>query len=349
MDATGLLGLLVVILAVDTVAIGALLVLTLRPPASADRRERWLGVAPTAPSRTRAVPMLARPPAESPLGAAAAFVGDRTEASPVPAGDHDPLADAISAFLGRTDGLFRAGGGGAIAAPEGPSDVAATVAATAASAGRLDPPATGPRPGPEMASPMRPSRYVASGSVPIDRSRPPEDSTGTAAPGPTGLPDSTGLPVPTAAPGPASPATGPGPDVPSSPVAPARPATRLSVALVGLDARPSVVAEAALVAAVARLSPVIGGLLRERSRSRDIVRVDGPGRFSVDLPETTPEGAAVLAARLGDSCESWLAAELPPLRLELWLADLTGRSTSSIAPTARPNGPERRRSLTLDA
>ncbi len=362
MDAPGLLGLLVVIVAVDTLAIGAILVLTLRRPASVERRERWLGVAPTGPSRTRVMPMLAGPPAEAPLGPAAGSVGDRMRASPVSAGDHDPLADAISAFLGRTDGLFRVGGGvGAIADPEQPSVAAATVAATTVPAGRLGAPAIGLRTGPEMAPPMRPSRYVASGSVPLDRSRPPEGSTGAAAPGPpegpTGLPDSTGtgvsgpigLSVPTGAPAPASPASGPGPDVPPSPVVPARPATHLSVALVGLDARPSVVAEAALVASVARLSPVIGGLLRERSRSRDIVRVDGPGRFSVDLPETTAEGAAGLGARLADSCESWLAAELPPLRLELWLADLTGRSIPSIAPTARPNGPERRRSLTRDA
>ena len=200
MDATGLLGLLVVIVACDTVAIGALLVLTLRRPTSVDRREYWQALAARSAQLGPQMPTPAGPTVVPPVGAIPR-VDDAAQPQLVPAGERDPLADAISAFLSRGDGLFRAGAAGgavaggtaaaatdAAAAAETPSDAVPVEAAAAVPAGGRDVPAIGPRSGPEIASPMRPSRYVASGSVPMDRSGPPDEPTGPATPGPTGIP-----------------------------------------------------------------------------------------------------------------------------------------------------------------
>jgi hypothetical protein len=72
---------------------------------------------------------------------------------------------------------------------------------------------------------------------------------------------------------------------------------------------------------------------------------EGPGRFSVVLPATTVDGAVSVASRLVGSCDAWLAAETPPLRLDIEVADLPGGVPSSDPDPARDSGPERRRSL----
>jgi hypothetical protein len=124
-------------------------------------------------------------------------------------------------------------------------------------------------------------------------------------------------------------------------VARRRPASRLDVRLVSRD--PAGPAGAA--AAIARLGPVVGGLLRERSRARDSVTAVGPGRFSMVLPETPLDGGEVVATRLVATCEAWLAAETPPLRLDLSVSDHPA-GLPSVDPTPdRPGGPERRRTL----
>jgi hypothetical protein len=359
MDASGLLGLLVVVVLFDTLAIGALLVVTLRRP-SPIRLESWSGRDRGAGIRTAPVASPAGRPA--PTARAEAVVLDGIADSPASAAAPDPLADAITAFLGRSDGVFRTGVPPADPAP-------ATDASSPATSGPRPPtgePATAHGSAPivpePLIAPMRPSRYVASGTpraaqdpAPVDPPRaaaetgPAETAADASAPPADRTPAPPALPTSGATPRPATDGLATAGRPAPGPTALPRPATRLSATLIGLDRQPSIVDEAAQVAAAARLSPVIAGLLRERSRAGDLVRVDGPGRFSLDLPDTTIAGAGALAGRLIDSCEAWLAAELPPLRLDLSLADLTGREIGPVTATARPSGPERRRLSTLNA
>jgi hypothetical protein len=72
---------------------------------------------------------------------------------------------------------------------------------------------------------------------------------------------------------------------------------------------------------------------------------EGSGRFSVVLPATSVDGAVAVASRLVGSCDAWLAAETPPLRLDLEAADLPGGVPAADPGPARDSGPERRRSL----
>ena len=349
MDATGLLALLVVIVALDTIAIGALVLLTLRRPRI--RLDGWSGRGAGAWSGAALTPPLA---ADAP----AAATGNRADGAALGTAEPDPLADAITAFLGRSDGLFRSGGPAvAPAAPLAAEPTSAAASQAAASQAAASPVTASPvadepafRPVPVVAL-LRPSRYVASGNRPPAPTSPAPDST----PAPAtetapGALDRGPVPVAIDA-GPArTPSEGvavanlpPGPAPQPEPGFPSRPATRLTTALTAIDPELSVVAEAALVAAAARLSPVIAGVLRERSRAGDVVRVVAPGRFSIDLPDTTTIGAGVLGARLRDSCEAWLAAELPPLRLDLAAAALAGGEMGSGTTIARSAGPERRR------
>ena len=101
--------------------------------------------------------------------------------------------------------------------------------------------------------------------------------------------------------------------------------------------------------AVDRLGPVIGGLLRERTRLDDAVVGDGPGRFVVVLPDTPLAGAEALADRLQASCEAWLAVEQPPLRLALAAAAHDDPALGPPPDRRRAAGPERRRPLLQDA
>jgi hypothetical protein len=101
--------------------------------------------------------------------------------------------------------------------------------------------------------------------------------------------------------------------------------------------------------AVDRLGPVIGGLLRERTRLDDAVVGDGPGRFVVVLPDTPLTGADALADRLQASCEAWLAVEQPPLRLALAAAAHDDPALGPPPDRRRAAGPERRRPLLQDA
>jgi hypothetical protein len=205
----------------------------------------------------------------------------------------DPLAGAIEAFLGRSDGLFRAGG----PAPGRPSPPS-----------RPSPPAgvsAHDRPLSEVTwATSRPSRFVPSGP-----------------PGP----------APTAG----ATATVPG----------GRSVTRVSIALAardGSDAR-------ADAEAVARLGPVIGGFLRERTRGNDSVSALTGARYSIILPDTSLEDAAALMERLTQSCDAWLAAEEPPLRLEFGLVDLPAHAAAGGSAPIRASGPERRRAVSPEA
>jgi hypothetical protein len=101
--------------------------------------------------------------------------------------------------------------------------------------------------------------------------------------------------------------------------------------------------------AVARLGPVIGGLLRERTRGRDLIEVEGPGSYAVVLPDTDLDGAEALARRLAATCDAWLAAELPPLWLELRPADQPGGAPLWGPEPGRDPATERRRSVSQDA
>jgi hypothetical protein len=98
-------------------------------------------------------------------------------------------------------------------------------------------------------------------------------------------------------------------------------------------------------AAVARLGRVIGAFIREHTRANDSVIALSGGRYSVVLPDTSLEGAAALMERLTESCDAWLAAERPPLRLEFGLADLPAYTVAGGPLTVRASGPERRRAL----
>jgi hypothetical protein len=100
---------------------------------------------------------------------------------------------------------------------------------------------------------------------------------------------------------------------------------------------------------IARLGPVIRGLLRERTRDRDRIEAEGPGRLAVVLPDTTLDGAEALGRRLAATCDAWLAAELPPLWLELRPGDQPGGVPGSAPVPGRDPGLERRRPVGQDA
>ena len=345
MDEAVLLGLLVVVVAVDTVAILTILVLTVRGRARPDRASAETiavpaAVASAAPNRPTpgARPSAdagepAVPPAE-PI-AAEPIAAEPIAAEPV-AAEPDQLADAITAFLGRSEGLFRAGvGPGAPVAPT-PSS----------------PPAILDRPRPEVTwAPARPARYVASGP----RSGTPTDDPAVDDPGR----DLGSVPPPTvdASPDPASrPTARPGleaaspglfgstePPAPAMP--PRRPASRLRVALAEREAAE----REAAAETIARLGPVIGGLLRERTRDRDRIEIDGPGSYWVVLPETSRDGAEALGRRLAATCDAWLAVELPPLWLDLRSADLPGGVPLAAPEPGWDPAAERRRHVVPDA
>ncbi len=282
MDSAVFLGLLLVLVVLDTVAIGGLLVVTLR-----DRR----------PGRGR--------PAAWPATQSEIAAGPAAAQAPRPSAD--PLAEAITAFLDRPDGLFRTGSAARSFAPGPPPTVPDPARAPLAPA-EARRPATTP-----------PSRYVASGTpVPAE---PAPQAAGPA------------VPAHPFTPGAAEPA-------PRAPLADRRPAMRLEVGLVGRDARSAAASDAAV-----RLGPVIGGLLRERTRAGDTVVASGPGRFAAILPDASRAGAAALAERLEAGCDAWLAAELPPLRLELAVAEQPGGLPPAPAAAPRVVDPDRRRSI----
>ena len=323
MDA-GLLAVLVIVVALDSVATVALVVLTLR-----DRRTRGIagdrgaasvarsaGASGAGPGRSEPDGQGAPAPAQTTASAASTSVAD------------DPLAGAISAFLDRREGVFTAGVAGAPGQGEAPgvAQGAPPGARTGQEAGGtgVDEPA-----GPVVRwAPARPARYVAAGPP----ARPPGG-----APAPAGRDPALAAP---AGPAPAGPPAAP---LPAPAAARYRPASRLGVALVARDGP-----EPDTAAAVARLGPVIGGLLRERTRARDRVAEEGPGRFVVVLPETHVDGAAALGIRLRTACDAWLAAESPPLRLELAATGLPGGVPGGFVEPARATGPERRRPLGLE-
>ena len=325
-DQAVVLGLLAVVVAVDTAAILAILGLTLRGRASAGHQH--------SPSAAAVAPSAGSGPIDEPVLAGAEgtarVVGPARAgpSAPVPAGT-DQLADAITAFLGRSEGIFRAGG-----SPATPT------LADAAPAPLLD------SPGPEVTwSPSRPARYVPSGprpARPVDRPAP--MTAGRArdgAPPPANVSTGGGSPSSADAIDPAEPLAA----RPQPVSAPARPAIRLRVALAAREPSDRVVA----VETLARVGPVIGGLLRERTRGRDRVEPDGPGRYSVVLPDTSRDGAEVLGRRIATSCDDWLAAELPPLWLELRLDDQpVGVPLAAPEPRREP-GTERRRQVSQDA
>lgn len=288
-----MLSMLVVVLVVNTATLVVLVVLTLHG------RDRASAAGPRPP--------LAGPPPQEPGPTA------------VPA---DPLAGAINAFLGRSEGLFRAGGSPAPSPPlttGAPGPAIDRVATAGREAGTVEPvPAMQPAP------PLRhPSRYVPSGPRPESASPastlPPAGSPGPSWP-------SAGLPV-----GPS--ATG------ASPPGPRRPASRLDVGLAPRSPADPV----AVAAATARLGPVVGGLLHERTRAGDSVASVASGRFSAVLPGTSIEGAEALAARLLATCDAWLAAETPALRLDLALTAVPGGVPAVSRAPDRGDGPERRR------
>lgn len=316
MDATALLAILVAVMAVNTVAIVSLVVLTVRDPRG-QGRDRPLRPTLAGPALERATTDLAASPA----------LAGRPDGTPPSVTQADPLAGAISAFLGRSDGLFRTG-----QPSPGPTEQQPT------SPPRL--PASGEPPGPLPTAgsgltgvldrsrpevrwaPSRPSRYVPSGPRP-------------GAPSARAEPGAAPVAVPAA-----QMAGGAAPVLAAAAAPPRRPASRLEVRLVGRDPA----AATAATGATARLAPVIGGLLRERTRARDSVAAEGSGRFSVVLPATSIDGAVAVASRLVGSCDAWLAAETPPLRLDLEAADLPGGVPPSDPDPARDSGPERRRS-----
>jgi hypothetical protein len=236
----------------------------------------------------------------------------------------DPLAGAISAFLTRPDGLFRAGAPASLA----PSSSVAPSSTGASPASVVQPQSPVPPAPPAPAwAPSRPVRYVAS------------------APRPMGRP-SFAEPAPAAPSGPT--VVRPRPLAPTrSPAATAVVAPRaslVSVWFVGRDASRSIVQPGA----VARLGPVIGGLLRERTRAEDSVAVEAAGRFAVTLLDTPVDGAAALTRRLALGCDAWLAAEEPPLRLEFGVSELALAARSLSERPDRGSGPERRRAVPLD-
>lgn len=249
-------------------------------------------------------------------------------------GEEDPLAGAIAAFLGRSDGLFRAGGppSGQPTAPAGRTRQALARGA----------PAGGSTPTPNVAhdrpqsevtwATSRPSRFVPSGPGPFERGNDPR----------------VGDPTRDVARSPESTAAGQfdaGVSGPSATGSAGRSVSRVSIALsardgTGAGAGPSV---------VDRLGPVVGGFIRERTRANDSVTGLTGGRYTVVLPATPLVGAAALSERLALGCDAWLAAEEPPLRLEFGLVDLPPDAIAEAPVTARASGPERRRAVPQDA
>jgi hypothetical protein len=275
-------------------------------------------------------------------------------------GAADPLAGAISAFLGRSDGLFRAGGPPPShpGRPAGPSRQAVGPGArargsTPGPSSGAQRPAPGPTDPPEPRPPIvtahdrphsevtwatsRPSRFVPSGPH-SPEARDPEA-------GPDPASDATSDAGPAVEPGSTGP-IGPGAASDAPGTAPAgRAVSRVSIALSNRDGSGA----GAGPAAVARLGPVIGGLLRERTRRSDRVSGLTGARFSLILPDTSLDGAAALTRRLAQSCDAWLAAEQPPLRLEFGWVDLPADAVSEGPVTVRLSGPERRRAVPQDA
>ncbi|MDP9483634.1 MAG: hypothetical protein M3P84_10475 [Chloroflexota bacterium] len=261
-----------------------------------------------------------------------AMLGKAAPGPAASAGEDDPLAGAISAFLGRSDGLFRAGGpspgqrvgsaGPRRQAVPGLRSTAPMPPATAAAASPLPPETRQPvvsahdRPLSEVTwATSRPSRFVPSGP------RPPEPGV---APDPIGQEARSDAP-------------------PMAPVG--LPVSRVSIAVADRDGSGA----GAGPAAVARLGPVIGGLIRERTRAGDRISGLTGGRYSLILPDTSLDGAAALSRRLAQSCDAWLAAEQPPLRLEFGWVDLPTDLRSEGPVTVRLSGPERRRTVAQDA
>jgi hypothetical protein len=315
-----ILGLLVVVAAVDTVAVFILLALTLRGR--------------SAPSSSMTMPAAlaaTTAPQDDPERDALKPIAPVAADGPVVA-EPDPLADAITAFLGRSEGLFRAGG-----APGEPRPAEANVgtgpphATSDRGSGVPNAPAILDRSLPDVTwSPARPARYVASGSRPGPS--PEHSEPETAVPGPEiGSTPVAGSPAAAAPPRPDQP--------------PRRLASRLRVALVARDQSDPEAAGPT----VARLSPVIGGLLRERTRGQDRIEPEGQGRYAVVLPDTPLDGAEALGRRLAANCDAWLAAELPPLRLELRPAEEPGGVPPTPPEPGREPAAERRRRVAYGA
>ncbi len=343
-DASVVLVVLAAVVVVDTLAILTLLVLTVRwHQASLDRE-------PIARStRTETLTLVAT---SAPGGSPAQLAADaRPAADATLSGAADPLADAITEFLGRADGIFRAGGprptGDPAAAGLGPTALPTDAPASAGSVRppfEPGPPAVLERAGSEVTwAPARPVRYVPSGPRPgREAARPPATSPSTAGPAvpPAAVPPSAFAVAPPPAVPPASLAA-PSPAI--DPAVRAIPTSRLSVTLAGDPAVPET------SAAVARLGPVIGGLLRERTRLGDVVSADAAGRFTALLPGTSTSGAEALADRLVASCEAWLGAERPALRLAIEIGDHDGPVAGPAPDRGRAEGPDRRRRILQDA
>ncbi len=283
MDESGVLTLLAVITAVNSVVLLVLAIATFRPRPVLDRRG----------------------PGEHPIGLVA------TDGS-------DPLAGAISAFLTRPDGLFRTGGGPIEPVRPGPRPTPSDLT--------QHPQVGSPTPSISTPSwvPSSPTRYVASAPRPA-AGRPVDESLVVGGPV---------VPVPSR-------------PIEAQPQAPAaaHPASQVSIWFVGRDASRSTVG----AGPVARLGPVIAGLLRERTRAEDRVAVEGGRRFVVTLPDTPIDGAAALTRRLANSCDAWLAAEEPPLRLEFGMSEVPGAPGIPAGPADRAVGADRRRPVPLDA
>lgn len=282
MDVTALLGWLAIAVALNSAVTAVLAVLIVRSRPVPERAEG---------SRRLTVPQGA------PLSK-----GASTEGS-------DPLAGAIDAFLGRSDGLFRAGG--------------PPINQPAVSPGPPSRPAMAPtdeRLLPEVASARsRPSRFVPSGPHPVEDRGAGEHRLDTT----------------TAGSPPGAFAIGP----------PGRSVSRVSIALSDRGGSGA----AADAAAVARLGPVIGGFIRERTRADDRVSRLPGGRYNIVLPDTSLDGASALVQRLVQSCDAWLAAEQPPLRLEFGVVDLPPDALAASPAMVRAGGPERRRAVPQDA
>jgi hypothetical protein len=337
MDDAALLVVLAIVVAVNAIATVTLLVLTLR-----ERHARPDVEAAT--DRGSDVRPAAAGPIVGPAAPGGRAVPGPVQAAATPsASTGDPLAGAITAFLERREGVFTTGVSGE--AGQGPPGAAAEIVPAPPPDGMLSGPAIG-RPVepvvPIARQPARPARYVPSGP-PVGPAAVPPATAGFASPrepvaahvvsaggAPAALEPATAQPIP-AQPLPVQPRY--------------RPASRLSVALIGRDgSRPE-----AAGAAIARLGPVIGGLLRERTRSRDRVAEEGPGRFVVVLPETHLDGAEALGLRLRSTCDAWLGAETPPLGLDLAAVDLPGGVPGGFPEPGRATGPERRRPLALES
>ncbi len=341
MDGAALLAVLAIVVTVNAIATVTLLVLTIRERRA--RRDVEAG-----PDRGS----VAQPADGGPAALGGRAVSNPIQPASTPsASTGDPLAGAISAFLERREGIFTTGVAGE--AGQGPPGGAAEVVSAPPPDGLLAGPAIGQPVEPVVPiarqAPVRPARYVPSGP-PVGPAAVPPATAGLASPG-----EPVAAPVVSAGGAPAAREPIPEPSIPAQPwpaqplpVQPLyRPASRLSVALVGREgSRPELAG-----AAIARLGPVIGGLLRERTRSRDRVAEEGPGRFVVVLPETHLDGAQALGLRVRSTCDAWLGAETPPLWLDLEAADLPGGVPGGFPEPepGRASGPERRRPLPLQS